>query len=75
MGKFKNIELKSFSIERSVDKATSQILGLVLSLNLGFTEVDFIKKFYFIIAININNKANIYCFNAISKLTLFKSDT
>ena len=44
MGKFKNIELKSFSIEKSVDKATNPIFELVLSLNFAFIIVDLIEK-------------------------------
>ena len=53
MGKFKNIELKSFSIEKSVDKATRPIFELVLFLNLGFTKLDFIKRLYFISVFDI----------------------
>jgi hypothetical protein len=36
IGKFNSTELKSFSIEKSDDKATSPILELVLFLNCGF---------------------------------------
>ena len=44
IGKFNNTELKSFSIEKSLDKATNPIFELVLSLNFAFIIADFIKK-------------------------------
>jgi hypothetical protein len=45
MGKFNNTDLKSFSIEKSVDKATNPIFELILSLNFAFIIVDLIEKY------------------------------
>jgi hypothetical protein len=44
IGKLNNTELKSFSIEKSVDKATNPIFELALSLNFAFIIVDLIEK-------------------------------